>query len=294
MNAMDDRLLLGLPVLWSVVATRSATRSARALSLSPATVLRRLSGLEEALGVDLFGRHATGLLPLPALTRVMPWVEQASQALEGLRREVTGLERHVQGEVKLALPVGVARSLLPGIRGLQTEHPDLAVSLMAGTSLVDLDRREADLALRTVRPESGELLVQQVLTFRVVVCHPALASGSDWRMLPWLTWDDRNAHLQEALWVSQQVDPRRVVLRLSDQLSLLDAAQEGLGAVFVAEPLAAATGSLVEVPTDIPMPTGALWLVSHRALRHVPRVDAEWRWVLQELGSYGGGPSLGR
>lgn len=31
------------------------------------------------------------------------------------------------------------------------------------------------------------------------------------------------------------------------------------------------------------LPEGSLWLVGHRALRHVPRVAAVWNFVIEQL-----------
>jgi DNA-binding transcriptional LysR family regulator len=287
MNEMHVSLLEGLPVLRAVMHTGSATRAAVTLQMSPATVLRKLSAMEDALGAQLFDRHPSGLLPLPALERVAPWVEQAMASLNGMCREVAGLESVPGGEVRLALPAGVAQVLLPFVGRLQAAHPALTLSFVSSAALVDLERREADLALRMVRPESGDLVVQQAVKFRMVVAAtPALAASVlDWRDLPWLDWTQEQGHYLESLWL-RQVSGARVVLRCSDMVTLLHAASQGLGAVFVAEPLARIIPGLCVVDTgDAVLPEGALWLVAHRSLRSVPRVNAVWTWILDVMRS---------
>jgi DNA-binding transcriptional LysR family regulator len=83
----------------------------------------------------------------------------------------------------------------------------------------------------------------------------------------------------ESSWLREHIPDARVVLRASDLQVLLGAAQSGIGAVVVAEPLGRFAG-LVPLPPRHAMPEGVLWLVAHRALRPVPRVDAVWNWLV--------------
>jgi DNA-binding transcriptional LysR family regulator len=248
--------------------------------------------MEDALGARLFDRTPGGLLPTPALERVLPWAEQAMDALAQMKGELAGLERVPEGVVRVAVLPGVSRFLLaPALPRLLARHPGLAIELLPASAVVDLTRREADLAIRTVRPESGDLVIQRLATFRIAFMAAPELLGSRRKValsqLPWLDFAEEMSGTPESTWRRAQVPVARVVLRSPDVETLIGAARAGLGALAVAQPLGMAAGGLVELPTAAPSPEGALWLVAHRALRHVPRVAVVWDWVARTLDEAG-------
>ncbi|MEX1363586.1 MAG: LysR family transcriptional regulator [Nannocystaceae bacterium] len=286
---IPEELLTAVPALLAVVQERSATRAARRLGTTAATVLRRIDAVEQVLGVRVFNRLPTGLEPTEALARILPWAEQVVGAVAGMHREVSGLEQRVEGTVRVAMPTAVASELLvPRLASLRQRHPDVVVELASAIAVVDLPHRDADLALRTARPAEGALVARAVASFRyVLACAPSLLQGrgqADPMELPWIQWDRRTTQITEARWLSSHVPESRVVLRASDMPTIVRAAQAGLGAIVIAEPIALAAGGLVAIDTELPLPKGTSWLVAHQALRDVPRVAAVREWIEQVLG----------
>jgi DNA-binding transcriptional LysR family regulator len=274
----------GLEVLLSVARLGSATQAARDLETTPARVLRRLSVLEAWLGTPLFDRTPSGLEPTPALERVLPWAEQAASAVGQMRDELAGLERAPVGPVRLALFSGLPDFLVTrGLERFLMRHPGLTVEFEPASAVVDLTRREADLAVRTIRPGSGDLVVQRLTTFQVTaMASPALArrkKRTALHELPWIAFSESLSGTPESTWLREHLPDARIVLRAPDQQLLLSAAREGIGAILVAEALGRRAG-LVPLPMEPTLPEGALWLVAHRALRPVPRVDAVWNWLI--------------
>jgi DNA-binding transcriptional LysR family regulator len=103
-----------------------------------------------------------------------------------------------------------------------------------------------------------------------------------------IVWDSDLAHLPDAVWLRKHAPDVVPVLRTRHFASQLAAARAGLGVVIAARPFAR-TG-LVEVaharsldPAWADLPSGSLWLVGHRALRHVPRVAAVWTFLAEEF-----------
>jgi DNA-binding transcriptional LysR family regulator len=275
---------VGLDVLLCVARRGSATQAARDLGTTPARVLRRLGALEASLGTALFDRTPGGLVPTPALDLVLPWAEQAAGAIGQMRSELAGLEQAPIGNVHLALFPGLVNYLVTRrLDAFLDAHPGLSLELEPASAIVDLTRREADLAIRTVRPTTGDLVVQRLATFSLcAMAAPSLAHRKPRRrpsMLPWLAFNESLSGTPESLWLRAHLPDARVVLRASDFQVLLSAAQSGIGALVVAEPLGRVAG-LVPLPLPHKMPEGTLWLVTHRALRPVPRVDAVWNWLL--------------
>ncbi len=262
----------------------SATQAASRLGTTTATVLRRIEWVESSLGVRLFERLPTGLVGTPALSTVLPWAEQCAASIDGMRLDVAGLDAAVSGVVRVAAPPTVASHLLvPTLDGLRCRYPKITIEFASSNVLQDLTQREADLALRVVKPDEGDLVIRKLADYRMVVaCAPSLVDQArdELSELPWVSWDRTMAHIPEARWLAASFPNAPIALLASELTTLLRAARSGAGALLVAEPIAALEGGLVRVPTKgIDLPKGSLWLVAHRALRNVPRVSAVWEWL---------------
>lgn len=287
-----NTLLAEVALLLAIDRHGSATRAAAELGSTTATVLRRLEALEEALGCVLFDRLATGMRATPAMALVRPWAEQAEAIETAMASELRRVEQVPAGNVRLALPPAIATHVVvPALPALLAAFPDIVLEVAPAAATVDLVMREADVALRTVRPTQGDLVYRRLANVRLAVaCAPGLTKETSTTskpalaQLPWLAFDASLAHVPEMKWLHGAVPEARIVFRSTDLTSLLRAAQEGLGAVVVAEPLAVRAGGLVILETGTPMPEQALWLVTHRALRDVPRVAAVWEWLSSTLG----------
>jgi DNA-binding transcriptional LysR family regulator len=205
-------------------------------------------------------------------------------------------ETEVEGVVRLTVPPGIADAFIaPALARLHQRHPKLVVELDASVGYADLTRREADVALRVSRPASGDLVATKAVTSPAVpLASPAYARelGKLKRLedARWIVWNRDLSHLPDALWLEKHAPNIVPVLRTSHFASQLAAARAGLGVVITAQPFGR-TG-LVEVAHARSLdaawnelPSGTLWLVGHRALRHVPRIAAVWSFVLEELGA---------
>jgi DNA-binding transcriptional LysR family regulator len=286
-------------VLLALLREKTLLRAAKRLSIDASTVSRRLDALEEALGARLFDRTPEGARPTAMAEELFPIAEQMEQAAIGIARAVEKREVEPEGEVRITAPPGVADHMLAGaLLHLYERHPKIAVRLDARIAYVDLTRREADLALRAVRPTSGDLVsVKLGVAPEILLTSEAYARAlgrlektGDAR---WITWEDDLAQMPAARWVSEHVPSSAVVLRTSSIGSQIAAARAGVGVCWMSEPFER-LGGLVEVPFSRglakKLPTfsgGSLYLVGHRALRDVPRIAAVWDWIVEEARSIG-------
>ena len=259
------------------------------LGVNQSTISRRIAALEGDLGVRLFDRLPEGLVPTAAAEEIVPRAELFEATAAELVDAVEGIDTRLAGVVRIALPEMIAAELVaPALPGFLREHAGLRVELIAGDTIVDLTRREADLALRFVRPESGDLVVRRVATLRFGVFgskeYLAEHRGKSVEDLAWLDWDTTKTHLPDAVWlhaVFPQVEP---VLRTSSLGVRLRATRGGVGVSVLAQPLAERYPELEAIDALPPIPEIPVWLVGHRALRNLPRIKAVWAF-LEELAS---------
>jgi DNA-binding transcriptional LysR family regulator len=296
--ATDPLLLLDwdqVRVFLAVARAGQLAGAASRLGLDVSTVSRRLDRLEEQLGVVLFERSRDGTAPSAAAEAMLPAAEDMERGLVQFAAAVDAVETVAEGVVRLTAPPGVADAFVaPLLAPFRERYPRVAVELDASVAYADLTRREADLALRTTRPRSGDLIAARLTTTRSVpLTSPEYARElgrlKRWSDARWISWGADLSHLATGRWLAEHAPGITPVLRTSHFASQLAAAAAGLGVVLAAEvfsavrPLSVVKVSRALEPTRETLPTEELWLVGHRALRTVPRVAALWDFLSAEL-----------
>jgi DNA-binding transcriptional LysR family regulator len=284
-----------LAVALAVARAGRVADAARRLKVDPSTVSRRLAALEAALGAALFVRTPDGLIPTEAMAELLPAAERMEAAAADAARAVTATVRSgVDGVVRLAVAESFAAVVLPPhLPGLLQQHPALRLDLVVSSGLADLSRREADLAVRFVRPTRGDLVAKRLgaTGYAVWTAPSYLRDRADlaWASLDWIGWDEPWDDLPEARWLRDVVGatPR---LRATSAMAQIEAARAGAGALLLPRATAAFLPDLVQLPGPPVSLRGEAWLVGHAALRDVPRVDAVWRWLEGVAGSLVGEP----
>lgn len=255
----------------------SLTSAARALGVNQSTASRRLAALEEVLGARLFDRVPGGLRPTPLAAEVLAHAEAAERGVMGFASAVAGVDTRVSGTVRVAVPDGVDSLLVaPMVGELLERHPGLVVELVASPVVANLARREADLALRLVRP-SGDLLCRKVATMTNAVWGTERHATTRLADAPWITWDE-GLDPGEAGWTARHVPTERVVLRVNRSDAKLASARAGVGLVVLPVAVGREFPELRRLDAP-PLPATDVWLVAHPALRDVPRVDAVWSFL---------------
>lgn len=284
----DARLFLAL--------CRSSTLgdAAAALGVDASTVSRRLVVLESVVKATLFDRGRDGIAPTKAAEDLMPVAEEIEAVVHRFTRAAEGLEREISGLVRITCPADVAEVIVaPLLADLQRTHPLLRFELDSSESVLDVTRREADIALRIVRPESGELVITRLATISwVVAATPALARKlgtlKRWTDARWIGWGEHLRHIAPARWHAEHVRSDHAVR--SDSLTVqLGAVAAGLGVALLPETSVAHYGfAPVTLAPKLraelaQCPASDLYLVTHRALRDVPRVRAVWDGLVARL-----------
>lgn len=246
--------------------TGSLTAAARMLGVSVQTVGRRIAALEDATGVTLFVRHASGYVATPDADVLMLEAERVEEAVAGFRARAAGRGDTISGVVRLAAPETIAvHLLLPALRPLLERHPDLELEIVTGIAPVGIARGEADLALRLVAPEHGALTVRRVGMMRHGFYAGANAPSdpASARLVGWT--DDHD--LPASRWL-RRLTGRSADVRFNHLEAHHAAIAAGLGIGILPCFL---ESNLVRLPSALIMEE-PLWLVSHAAAKMSKRV----------------------
>lgn len=288
----DVRLFLALH------RERTLAGASVTVGLDASTLSRRLVALEESLGMRLFDRTREGLQPTEGADLLLPAAEEMAAAHARFARDASGFERVAEGTVRLSVPPGLAESFVgPALVRLRARHPRIQLDVDTSIRFVDLTRREAELAIRTMRPQTGDLVCVKLGERQwkpMVSTHLAKSLGpvKDWAEIAWIGWGDDLQSFPPARWVTKHVPRTAMALRTSHFTMQVSAVESGLGAallppayarVAAVAPLRHARALATSVSE---LPINETWLVGHRALRAVPRVAAVWAFLVEEFAKF--------
>ncbi len=143
----------------------SFSAAAQALGSTQPTVGRQVAGLEDRLGIVLFERIGRRLALTPAGRDLLPHVRAMGEAAMQTSLTATGRSESVVGEVCVSVTDIFALYTMPHIvRSLRRIAPNVRLRVLASNTLSDLQRREADIAVRHVTPSQSDLIARKVRT----------------------------------------------------------------------------------------------------------------------------------
>jgi molybdate transport repressor ModE-like protein len=258
----------------------SLRAAAAELGMDHSTIFRHLKALEKKLGVRLFERLPGGAYHATAAGERMAAVaERIEHETLSLDRDIAGRDRRPAGKLRVTSSETLAQSrLTPHLAAFREAHPDIVVELVIDNRVLNLSRREADIALRPMRPTEGNLwgrkLANVAWTFYGARALTA-RSLDEIARLPLIGWGEETNGIKAADWLKRAAPAASVVYRTSSLVNQCLAARAGIGVALLpcylgdgerglqralAEPVA-------ELATE-------LWMVTHRDLRNTARVRA--------------------
>lgn len=268
----------------AVAEAGTMSAASRTLSASVSTVGRRLDALEHALGLDLIVRSVDGAFLTDDGVRLLEKAQRAAEEFQSFERAAASVrEGFEKTPIRISATEPIISDILaPALGVLRQSSPKIVVQLSSSNETARLARREADMALRLVRP-TGDSLIARRLPDIELACFAAkgfLAGKNpekiDITNQPLLAFDDSFGDIAEVRWLRDNDLESLVVMKSLSSRALINAAVAGAG-VAVAPRFLATTAGLVEVSAP-PIPPRQMWLVLHRDLRnnHQMRVVRNW------------------
>lgn len=276
----------------AVIDAGSLSGAARALSSTQPTLGRHVEALEGQLGRVLFERTGRGLEPTADALAIAGFARRMQVGADELARAVTGRDDGSRAFVRVAAARQVALHLLPDLVGRIRHHvPQVDIGIVASDELSNLLRREADIAIRNVRPEQSSLIAKKVGELRVRACASRdylRANGTPSTVLELmahpLIGTDQGQDFRRGLEQAARrhgLNPAdiRVAVRSDDNATQFACVRAGLGIGFSLDGVIRRHADLVELPIDPGLPILPVWLTVHREIRTAPAI----RQVFDEL-----------
>ena len=262
--------------------TQSLSAAARELQVEHATVGRRVDALEKALGVKLVDRLPRSR-PLTAQGLALA---QVAAGMGDMATQVVRLSRvasiELAGTVRVSCPPSIANHCIaPQLARLRSQYPQLNLVLMPSTQLAALDKGEADIALRTLRPDEDALVRRKVGVVRFgLYAAPALEHlpAAQWTFI---AYDASRDHLPQQAWLHQLRGPRPIVFAASELITQQMAARAQVGAVVLPTLVGDADPLLTRLPTPSDGPVRDIWVTVYPDMRRSPSVKVVMEFLVE-------------
>ena len=279
----------------AVLDAGSLLGAARRLQQSQPTLGRHIQMLETQLGTALFERTGRGLTPTVASREIAEHARAMQDAAAALQRELSRSSSDLTGSVRLTASQTVATYLLPPLIGkLRKEAPEIQIELVASDEVKNLLRREADIALRMVRPEQESLIARKVGTLalgtyasrKYLKAHGTPTTAIDLLHHQLIGYDRVLTILQGFSAFGETVNRENFAFRTDDNVVQWEALRAGLGIGFVADFLAKADRTVARVLPDLHIPELPVWLTTHREIHGNPRIRRVYDFLATELATF--------
>ncbi len=272
----------------AVARAGSLAGAGRALGVQHTTVARRVSQLEDALGVALITRTPDGVLLTSAGEVARVRAEAIEAEMSSLALTVQGADQKVEGAVRVTVSEGFSGFLVRRLGPLKAKHPKLDILVLASNRTYDLARGEADIAIRMTPPTDGDLTARKlaVSAWSVYAAKGYLAGRATPRSLedlgthPLIGFDETLRNVCGAVWLREHGFEDRVVLRTNSISSALNAALGAVGIALLPCMTAGDEPALVRVVNDV-ITSRAFWLVTHPDVARSARVRVVLDFIVE-------------
>lgn len=281
MNWDDLRYVL------AVAKSGSLVRAAKELGVEHTTVGRHIDAAEASLGVRLFVRTTTGLVRTVDADRLLAPMQRVEEAVLAVERSAHPDRDRLEGRVRVTSPetFGVAY-LAPRLAVFGREHPGLTIELVPGGEVLDLGRRQAEVAVRMFRSRGEALVARKVASvgyglyasLAYLARHPVRREALHEHAI----LGAPNAKDIEMAWLARLDAKARPSFVSGFFSALLAAARASAGVAVLPRYLGDAEPTLRHLAMP-DAPSEPVWLTVHRDLRRTPRVRATLDFLAEQL-----------
>jgi DNA-binding transcriptional LysR family regulator len=284
--------------LLAVLREGSLSGAARSLGVTHPTMRRHLDELEAAVGANLFVRSPTGLVPTERALELRAPAEAMEATFEHLVRTATADAGVIAGTVRITASEVIGAEVLPEIlAALKSNHPGLTFELNLSDAIKDVLRRDADIAVRMVRPVQPDILARKVAVIelglfahrRWLQAHAYPSSLQEMVAGGAMIGEDKGTAILRGL-AAAGIDANRAdfAFRSDSNIAQFAALRAGLGIGVCQVPLAARDPMLERVLVAFSQGL-EVWLATHPHQRSVARLNVTLDALAAGLADYAKG-----
>lgn len=257
----------------------SIAAAARELHVNRSTVLRRINTFQDDLNCRIFKREGTGYVLTPEAEKMIDAAREVENTLFNMQRQIAGHELKLEGELRVTTTDTFMESLItPHLASFHHKHPHIVVEIVTTRSVLDLDRRDADIAIRPTRAPQANLVGKRLYEVDFgVYAAPELAkqcAKGDFHQQSWIGFDATLHATPLGAWLDSQIAKERICMRVDSFVGIRVAAEHGIGLALLPCLLGDSSSQLTRLPIATRELGIELWILTHPDLMRSARVNA--------------------
>ena len=268
----------------------SISAAAKELEVNRSTVLRRINVFQENLKCRIFERGHSGYVLTPEAEKMINAAREVENTLFNMQRQIAGHELKLEGELRVTTTDSFVLSMLaPHLATFRQKYPYIVVDLLATNSILDLNRRDADVAIRPTRQPEANLTGRRLCDIEFgVYAAPEFLAGmieADVFQERWIGFADSLLSTPVGSWFDGTVPAGNICLRCDSFVAVRMVAEAGMGLALLPGFLGDAAQTLVKLEAPTRQLTTGLWILTHSDLARSARVNAFIEHFSAALGS---------
>ena len=163
--------------------------AAKGLKVDPTTLIRRVKKLEDSLNCKLFELTKKGYVLTTHGSELVTYIEKAEHYFLEAQNELGDERSHLAGTIRVSVSEGFGSWFLaPLLPDFKKQYPGISIELVATSGFLNLNKREADMAILLEKPSKGLLVTQKLTDYNLYLyTHQSLISDNEPRTLQELT-----------------------------------------------------------------------------------------------------------
>jgi DNA-binding transcriptional LysR family regulator len=276
----------------------SLSAAARKLRLTQPTMSRQVAALEAGLGVTLFERVGKRLVLTDAGRGLLEHARTMAAAADAMMLAAEGKSQDVTGRVVISATDAFSAYLLPEIiEHIRELAPQITLVVVATDSISDLRRREADIAIRHVRPTEPELIGRLVVEMTAhfyasdswVARYGLPRTVADIGKVNLLGFEPVERFVEHLSKAGISITTDQCCIVSANAVALWEMTRRGLGVGMMLRECAERMPGLVRLLPDLQGTPVPVWLVTHRELHTSKRVRLVFDAIAEKLSRRSGG-----
>lgn len=265
-------------IFLAVVRGGSFGEAARTLGVSHPTVGRRIKALEDEAQQTLFRRTRDGLVLTDAGDGVLALAESMENSALAMERRLAGNHERLEGMLRISSAEWFAGYVLaPVLAELMRRHPAVVPEVIASYRLLDLSRREADVAFRLVPFSEPDIVQRRLMSMAYGVygsADTASALQADPASVGLVLMNTAQSHFPDVAWLLDRFPLSRRVFTSTSRAVQAQMCLQGMGIAVLPRPLGDALSGLQRIDMPDQPPGRDIWVGYHHDLRHMDRLRA--------------------
>ena len=257
----------------------SIAAAARELAVNRTTVLRRINQFQENLNCRIFDRSDAGYVLTPEAEKMITAAREVENTLFTMQRQIAGHELKLEGDLRVTTTDTFMLSVLgPHLASFRQKHPFIVVDLLVTNNILDLNRRDADIAIRPTGNPEANLVGRRLcdVEFGVYATSELLATVNRQDIFAerWIGFVDSLSATAIGAWFDAAIDTGNICLRCDSFVAVRVAAESGIGLALLPCFLGDASAALTRIEAPTRQLTTGLWAITHPDLVRSARVHA--------------------